>query len=341
MPASHCPSRTMGRKEWSGNITNCTTYTHACISLSTPSQCSMGKKGQSGNIPNCTTPMPAYHCPSHPSVPWNRVAKLYHPSCLHPTTHPIPMYHGIEWPNYHPSCLHPTVHPVPGIEWSNCTTPRACIPLPIPYHGTEGMEWEHHKLYHIHSCLHFTVHPIPMCHGKEGTEWEHPKLYQPASHCPSCTMGRKEWSGNITNCTTYTHACISLSTLSQCAMGRKGQSGNIPNCTTPKPVHPIPMYHGIEGPNCTTPRACIPLPIPSQCTMEYSGQTVPPLVPASHCPSRTMGRKEWSGNITNCTTYTHACISLSTPSQCAMGKKGQSGNIPNCTNLHPTAHPVP
>ena len=90
--------------------------------LSIPSQCTIGRKGWSGNIPNCTTHHLHSYCPSHPNVPWE----------------------GRD-----------------GVGTSQTVPPTICIP---------------------------TVHPIPMYHGKEGMEWEHPKLYHPLclhSYCPS------------------------------------------------------------------------------------------------------------------------------------------------------------
>ena len=155
----------------------------------------------------------------------------------------------------------------------NCTTPHACIP---------------------------TVHPIPMYHGKEGTEWEHPKLYHPLCLHPYCpSHPNVPWEGRDGVGTSQTvpplMSASLLSIPSQCTMGRKGWSGNIPNCTTPyaciPTVHPIPMYHGKEGTEWEHPKLYHPpsaslLSIPSQCTM---------------------GRKGWSRNIPKCTT-SHVCI---------------------------------
>ena len=223
--------------------------------LSIPSQCTMGRKGWSGNIPNCTT--------SHVCIP---------------TVHPIPMYHrkeGMEWEHpklYHPLCLHPYCPSHPNVPWegrdrvgtSQTVPPTICIPTvhPIPmYHGKEGMEWEHPKLYHL-SCLHSycpshpnvpqeegmewehpncttpyacipTVHPIPMYHGKEGMEWEHPKLYHPLCLHPYCpSHPNVPWEGRDRVGTSKLYHPPSASLLSipsQCTMGRKGWSGNIPN----------------------------------------------------------------------------------------------------------------
>ena len=226
-----------------------------------------GKEGTEWEHPKLYHPQA---CPSHPNVPWNRVAKLYHPSCLHPTTHPIPMYHGIEWPNCTtPRACIPMYH---GIEWPNCTTPHACIPLPILYHGTEGMEWEHHKLYHIHSCL---STPSQCAMGKKG-QWEHPKLYHP--HGTSQTpMPESNYHGKEGEHPKLYHPPC-LSTPSQCTMGRKG---HIPNCTTSMPA----SHHHGNIPNCTTPHACIPClhPTVHPCTTRRRGQSGSvPLNPTVH-----------------------------------------------------------
>ena len=290
--------------------------------------------------------------PNVPGTEWEH-PKLYHPPCLNSY---CPFHPNVPWEGRDEVGTSQTVPPLmPAFllsipsqctigrkGWSgnipNCTTPYACIPTvhPIPmYHGKEGMEWEHPKLYHPpsafllsipsqctigrkgwsgnmpncttpHVCIP-TVHPIPMYHGKEEMEWEHPKLYHsPCLHfyCPS--HPNVPWEGRDGVGTSQTVPPLMpaspLSIPSQCTMGRKGQSGNIPHCTTHHlysycPSHPNVPWEGRDGVG--------------------TSQTVPLPMPA---------------------------FLLSIPSQCTVGRKGWSGNIPNCTTPYaciPTVHPIP
>ena len=152
--------------------------------------------------------------------------KLYHPLCLHSY---CPSHPNVPWEGRDEVGTSQTVPPlmptfllsIPSQctlgrkGWSgnipNCTTPYACIP---------------------------TVRPIPMYHGKEGTEWEHPKLYHPLCLHPYCpSHPNVPWEGRDRVGTSQTVPPLMpaslLSIPSQCTMGRKGWSGNIPNCTTP------------------------------------------------------------------------------------------------------------
>ena len=196
-----CP---LGRN---GNILLCLSHSIYGPSHHISSCTSMG---QSGNIPNCTTPhaldptvhpIPMYHGKEGTEL---ELPKVYHagiplsisslgrvetsqtvphlmpgkegtvgtvpPPCLHPTAHPIPMYHGKE-----------------GTELELPKLYYACIPLSIPSQCT----WEGRARVGTSKTVPpFTVHPIPMYHGKEGTEWEHTKLYHPPCLPSQCTLNR-------------------------------------------------------------------------------------------------------------------------------------------------------
>ena len=113
--------------------------------------------GLSQSVPLAT---PCPHCPSHPTVPWERMDGLgYIPKCPIGYTLSIP-----------PHCTMGKIVIVP-----KCPT---CKTLSIPFHPiTSTVPWElkDRQTPTVSHSLH-PVHPIPLNHGKEQTDWDCTKV---------------------------------------------------------------------------------------------------------------------------------------------------------------------
>ena len=158
---------------------------------------------------------PISHCPSYPTVPWDR------------------------WDCPWESTVPPEGPHIPLSVLSHCTMGQVGLSVGVrcPTWGTPYP----------------TVHPIPLYHGTGGTVRGSPlsHLRDPISHCPSYpTVPWDRWDCPWESAVPPEGPHIPLSILSHCTMGQVGLSMGV-HCPTwgpPYPtVRPIPLYHGTGG----------------------------------------------------------------------------------------------
>ncbi len=347
-----------------------------------------GTDGQTRDIPYCphsiptVHPVPVYHgsgwtdtghpilsalhphCPSRPSVPWERMDRHGTSHSVHTPSRPsVPWErmdrHGTSHTVRTPSPLSIPSQCAMGTDGQTrdipfCPTWPHSIPTvhPVPvYHGNGWTDTGHPIVS--------TLHPVPVYHGNGWTDMERPIVSTLHPHCPSCPsvpwerMDRHGMSPSV----LPGHTPSPLSIPSQCTMGTDGQTRDVPFCPT-RPhsiptVHPVPVYHGNGWTDTGCPLLSYLATLHPYCPsrpsvpwerMDRHG-TSPSVLPG-HTPSRPsvpwerMDRHGMSPSV----LPGHTPSPLSIPSQYTMGTDGQTRDIPFCpTRPHftPTVHPVP
>ena len=355
-PISHCPSYpTVPWDRWDCPWESTVPPEDPHITLSVLSHCTMGQVGLSMGV-HCPTwgppyhtvcPIPLYHgiggtvhgsplshlrtpishCPSYPTVPWDRW------DCPWESTVP-------------PEDPHITLSVL-----SHCTMGQVGLSM-----GVHCPTWR--ATYH-------TVCPIPLYHGTGGTVHGSPlsHLRTPISHCLSyptvpwdrwdcpwestvppedphitlsvlshCTMGQVGLSMGVhcptwlvlSHCTMGHIMGVHCPVLSHCTMGQVGLSMGV-HCPTWGPpyhtVRPIPLYHGTGGTVHGSPLSHLRTPI-------------------SHCPSYpTVPWDRWDCPWESTVPPEDPHITLSVLSHCTMGQVGLSMGV-HCPTWGPPYHTV-
>ena len=319
------------------------------IPLSVLSHCTMGQVGLSMGSPLSHMRILISHCPSYPTVPWDRWDCPWESTVPHEDPHiplsllsyctmgQVGLSMGVHCPTWGPP--YPTVHPIPlhhgtggTVHGSPTVAPEdPHIPLSVLSYCTMGQVGLSMGVH----CPTWgppypTVHPIPLYHGTGGTVHGSPlsHLRTLISHCLSYpTVPWDRWDCPWESTVPPEDPHIPLSVLSYCTMGQVGLSMGV-HCPTwgpPYPtVCPIPLYHGTGGTVHGSPLSHLRTLI-------------------SHCLSYpTVPWDRWDCPWESTVPHEDPHIPLSVLSHCTMGQVGLSMGVhcPTWWASYPTVCPI-